>query len=105
LLHDKSFGDDQIAGNQLSAKRESEIKIKIVGAVFNQNLTDVTKDPADNDINYLMENIELVLRSSPTLNNKVKWQKPEGSVEYFSIGTQQNNIRCGVLTLAAKVYY
>lgn len=104
-IDNKNITSKQIAANQLNAKRESDVSIKIVGAVFNQNMTDVTKDPADNDINYLMENIEQVLRANPSLSGKVLWQAPE-TVEYFSAQIDQhNNIRCGVLTLSAKVHY
>lgn len=103
-IEDKSTDSDQISGNQLNMKRTADIKIKIVGAVYNQNFTDATKDPADNDINYLMENVELVLRSSPNLNGKVSWQRPDGCV-YFTMSDQKNNVRCGVLTLSAKVHY
>lgn len=104
-IKDKSIVRDQIAGTQLAAKRESDVSIEIVGAVFNQNFTDVTKDPADNDINLLMENIEQVLRSNPTINGKVKWQGPQ-NVSYFSSNlNQNNNVRIGILTLSAKVFY
>lgn len=104
-IKDKNIVRDSISGTQLAAKRESDVSIEIVGAVFNQNFTDVTKDPADNDINYLMENIEQVLRSNPTLNSTVKWQAPQ-SVSYFSSNlNQNNNVRVGILTLSAKVFY
>ena len=103
-VDDKAVVSKQIAVNQTTAKRDSEITLKIVGAVFNQNLTDVTKDPADNDINYLMENIEQVLRSNPNLSGKVLWQAPE-SVEYFTTADLSNAVRYGILTLKARVSY
>lgn len=104
-IKEKSIETEQIAGNQLNIKRQSDITIEIVGAVFNQNFADVTKDPADNDINYLMENIEQVLRTNPTLNNTVKWQKPQNVSYHSSNLNQNNNVRVGILTLAAKVFY
>ncbi len=103
-VDEKQIDSDQIAGNQLNANRMSDLTINIVGAVFNANMTDVTKDPADDDINYLMENIELVLRSSPNLSGAVKWQKPTG-INYFSSQDLKGHIRYGVLILTAKVNY
>ncbi len=103
-VDEKQIDTDQIAGNQLRANRMSDVTINIVGAVYNSNMTDVTKDPADDDINYLMENIELILRSSPDLGGLVKWQKPTG-VNYFSTQDLKNHMRFGVLTLKAKVNY
>ena len=104
-IKDKTVEMDQIAVNQLNIKRESTVTIDVMGAVFNMNMQSVTDDPADTDINYLMENIEMVLRTNPTLNGKVKWQKPE-AIRYFASSiNQQNNVRVGILTLEAKAYY
>jgi hypothetical protein len=103
-VDEKQIDADQIAGNQLNANRMSDLTINIVGAVFNANLNTVTDDPADTDINYLMENIELVLRSSPNLSGTVKWQRPTG-INYFSNQDLKGHIRYGVLSLTAKVNY
>lgn len=101
----KTIVRDDIAKDQLSAKREAEIDFEVVGGVFNQNMTDATKDPADQDINYLMENVELILRSNYNINTKIKWQRPE-SVSYYSLPLDAtNHIRAGVLKIRAKVFY
>lgn len=104
-IPEKTIVADDIAKDQLSTKRRGRISIDIVGAVFNQNMTDITKDPADEDINYLMENIELVLRSSPTLNSSVLFQKPS-SCRYYSTTLVSNvHIRVGILTVEAMAFY
>ena len=102
---DKNIESEQIATNQLRVNRGADVTIQVMGVVFNQNMASATDDPADTDINYLMENIELILRANPTINNKVKWQRPN-DVKYFSSNiNQQNNVRGGILTLTARAYY
>jgi hypothetical protein len=101
----KNIIQDDIAKDQLSTKRKAEISIEIVGAVFNQNQTSVTKDPADTDINYLMENVELILRSDYNLGNKIKWQKPNDVQYYTSVVDARNHIRAGIMKITAIAYY
>lgn len=101
----KNISNDDIAKDQLSTKRKAEVSIDVVGAVFNQNQTDVNKDPADTDINYLMENVELVLRSDYNISGKVKWQKPSDVQYYTSVLDARNHIRAGILKLTATVLY
>lgn len=96
---------DDIAKDQLSAKRKADISIDVVGAVFNQNVLDVTKDPADEDINYLMENIELVLRSDPTLSGAVLYQRPTACQYYSTIIGSNVHLRVGILKLEATLFY
>lgn len=104
-IKSKTIQTEDIAGSQLNSKRKSEIDIEIVGGVFNQNQANTTSDPADTDINYLMENAELILRSNPTLNGKIKWQKPN-DVQYFtSVLDAKNHIRFGILRLTALIWY
>lgn len=102
---EKDIKSDQIGKSQLNTKRRSQVVIEIVGAVFNQNQTDITKDPADNDVNNLMENIEQILRGNYNISGLVNWQKPE-SVRYYSAQINAtNHIRAGVLRLTAEVFY
>lgn len=105
FVTEKNITSEDIAKDQLSAKRTAEVSIEIIGGVFNQNGTDITKDPADRDINYLMENIELILRTNYNMNTKVKWQRPD-SVRYFNTALDSaNHIRAGILRLTGKVIY
>lgn len=104
-ISDKALPLDDIAKDQLSAKRKADISIDVVGAVFNQNVLDVTKDPADEDINYLMENIELVLRSDPTLSGAVLYQRPTACQYYSTIIGSNVHLRVGILKLEATLFY
>ncbi len=101
----KSIISDDIAKDQLNTKRKAELSIEIVGGVFNQNVTDKLKDPADTDINYLMENVELVLRSDYNLGSKIKWQKPNDVQYYTHPFDARNHIRFGIMKITAIVYY
>ncbi len=93
---DPNAGTD-IAGDQLQAKRKGKVKIFVVGGFYNENFVTDTKDPADDDINYLMENIELVLRGNPTLKLTVKWQKPVDVKYMVAPMSEQTHIRVGNL--------
>lgn len=104
-ISDKEILRDDISKDQLSAKRRAKIKIDVVGAVWNQNYISDESDPADEDINYLMENIELVLRTSPTINSYVQWQFPN-SIEYYVANIdEQTHLRAGILKIEATVFY
>lgn len=101
----KTIRRDDIATNQLSTKRRATVQINVVGTVWNDNYSAHSEDPADEDINYLMENIELILRSDHTLGNKVNWQKPT-EISYYTTTLQEaNHLRSGVLKLDCEIYY
>lgn len=104
-IKEKSEVGSDIASSQLNMKRRSTISIEIVGSVWNNNLNTYDEDPADEDINYLMENIELILRSNSTLNNKVNWHRATGCKYYNTALDEQTHLRSGILTLEAQVWY
>lgn len=104
-IAEKPIEADQIAKDQLNPKRKSRIAIDIVGGIWNQNITDLTKDNADTDINYLMENIELVLRSDPTLSTAVSWQIPKNCSYYSNMVDSNSHIRIGILRIEAMIFY
>lgn len=92
-------------GRQSSAKRKAIVEIDIVAAVYNDDFHTFKNDPADQDINYLMENIELILRSNESLTNKVLWQLGD-RVDYYDIRlSEETHLRSGILSLKATVYY
>lgn len=101
----KDISRDDIAQNQLQTKRRATVDLKIVASVWNNNIVSVDEDPADEDINYLMENIELILRSDHTLGGTVTWQKPVDLKYFTSTMNVQNHIRTGILTLQCSVFY
>lgn len=102
---DKSIKSMDIASSQESAKRRATIQVEVVGAVWNNNLSTVDEDPADEDINYLMENIELIFRSNYNLSGKVTWQQARACRFYTSVLDEQTHLRAGILSLECEVYY
>lgn len=104
-IKSKSMEQKTISSTQANANKAGEIEVHVVGAVFNNNVTASTEDPADEDVNHLMENIELILRSNATINSKALWQHTD-SVEYYSARLDlKNHVRFGVMKLTATVYY
>lgn len=66
-----------IAINQKIAKRRCEASFVITAMIWNQNFSaNIQDDPADRDMQKLMENIEELLRSHPTLGGRCLWQIP-----------------------------
>lgn len=101
----KNIVSADIAKDQLNIKRRAKIPVSIVGSVWNNNFNSVEQDPADTDINYLMENIELALRSDANLSGVVNWQVATGCQYYTTVLNEQTHLRSGVLTLECDVFY
>lgn len=94
-----------IAKDQVNGKRQAKIELKIVGMVWNQNMTTYKEDPADNDLEYLMENIEAILRHYASLNSLCLWQIPT-AITYHSSGyDEQTHLRVGIMNLEVTTYY
>ena len=104
-VESKNIKSLDIASTQIVAKRRATATINIVGSVWNSNFTSVSEDPADEDINYLMENIELILRSDYNLSGKVNWQLANVCEYYTTIMDEQNHLRSGILKLNCEVFY
>lgn len=104
-IENKAIRRDDIAKDQLNTKRRSTINLNIVGTIWNDNYVSLDEDPADEDINTLMENIELILRSDPNLAGTVSWQKPGEVTYYTSILDEQTHLRSGVLKLECELWY
>lgn len=101
----KSVISADIASTQLISKRRARVPITVVGSVWNSNFRSIDEDPADEDVNHLMENIELILRSDHTLNGTVNWQKPVECKYYITVLDEQTHLRSGVLTLECEIFY
>jgi hypothetical protein len=101
----KDRTSDDIGGSQLTAKRAATIEMKVIGSVWNSNFSQVEEDPADEDINHLMENIELILRSDVTLGGKVNWQIMDNVEYYATVLNEESHLRSGILTMQCKVWY
>lgn len=95
-----------IAKDQVNAKRLGKLVFTVAGIVWNQNFkADIFTDPADNDLENLMENIEEILRHYPDLNSNVKWQFPTDVVYYNAPFDEQTHLRVGLLDIETTIYY
>lgn len=104
-IENKTIRRDDMAKTQLDTKRRATITIAVVGSLWNDTYVSIDNDPADEDINYLMENIELILRSDYNLGATVNWQKPSDVSYYTTILDEQTHLRSGVLKLECEVFY
>lgn len=96
-------------GSQASALREGILSINIVGCCYEPFFTDINEDQGVENIEKLMENIEEILRTNPTLNyTSTAWVLTESgmSVQYDDISyDEEAHLRAGILTLDFKVHY
>ncbi len=101
----KAIESATIAKSQTSGKRRANILFQVIGAVWEPLTPDIDEDKADNEIEFLMENIEEVLRRNQTLADTVLNCMPS-SVEYHTVSIEEETImRVGQLSLQATVYY
>lgn len=101
----KAVEHTTIAKDQLVGKRAGEISFNVVGAVWEQICTSVDQDPADENVEKLMENIEEIIRRNYKLGNTVNWTRTQ-DVAYHSLPrSEQTHLRVGVLTLVCRVDY
>ncbi len=104
-ISEKDIVRMDIAKTQLAAKRRAKVKVSLVGSVWNSNYSTITEDPADEDINQLMENIELIMRGDPTLGRTVNWQLAQSCRYFTSVLDEQTHLRSGILDLECEVFY
>lgn len=91
--------------NQSTAKKIATVNVKIAGIVNNNSILSTDNDEADEDLQYLMENIEEIIRSNDTLNATVDWSLTQG-VTYEDAPISEDTIyRVGILDLEARVLY
>lgn len=95
-----------IAKNMTSAKREGRLVFTIAGMVWNQNFqSNIWQDPADNDLEHLMENIEEVLRGSPDLGGLANWHVPIDTTYHNAVFDEQTHFKVGFFQLEAAIFY
>ncbi len=97
-----------IAANLLTGRRMTEIDLKIVGIIWNDNMNtsgfELT-DLADNECEQLMENIEQVLRSDPTLAGLALSSKTiEVSYHTYQV-SEDTHMRAGIMNHRIRVLY
>lgn len=104
-ISNKDIEQVTIAKDMKTGKRMADIRVNLIGAVWEQLTTNINEDEADEQIEVLMENVEEVLRRSFTLNNSVRWSTPR-AVSYHALKLdEETHMRVGLLELMTKVEY
>ena len=103
-ITNKDMSQITIAGTQSRGQRKSVITINIAGMIFNPNITAADIDPADEDINNLMENIEQIIRDDQTLGGLVKFSQPS-ETKYYNDQLEEVNLRTGIMKLNATIFH
>jgi hypothetical protein len=102
----KAIESRTIAKDQVSGKRRCVLTLTIVGMVYNQNFSsNIWNDPADQDIEKLMENVERILRSYHDLNSNVTWQVASDVTYHNAAFDEQTHMRVGLLDIEATIFY
>lgn len=101
----KSTEPITINQNGLNGKRRAEVNLKVVGIVDEPYTTDLREDPADEDLEILMENIERVLRAYDDLGGNARWQFPTGISYHSAAWDEQAHYRAGILELKVTLDY
>ena len=105
FLDGKDINQVTTALNQVNARRKGELELKIMGSVWENNFTNVSTDDGDEEIELLMENVEEILRSNPTLGGKVNWAIPDDITFHSGILSEETHLRAGIMSLKAHIYY
>ena len=102
----KNIEKQDMSRNDAIGKRWGTVQLRLVAGVWNDSYKNRDEDPADNEIEYLMENIELVLRNQDNfLAGNTTIQTP-GNVEYFThMMEEENHLRVGVMDYEVKLLY
>lgn len=106
-LESKSIENKTIAKNQVDGRRLARLRFRITAMVWNQNSFSASPfaDPAANDLEIFMENIEFILRNYSDLANAVNWQFPTDATYHQASLDEDSHFRVGFLDLEASVYY
>lgn len=100
----KTIELSDMAVNQINGRRKGVATFFITGVVWVDTFDNPLEDPSVTQVEYLMENIEQVLRGYPDLNANCKWQYPT-AIDYGSLISEDVHLRAGRLTLEATFYY
>lgn len=97
-----------ISRTMLDGRRQGDIDLKLVGIVWIDNMNTASfeyKDLADNECEQLMENVEQVLRTDPTLSGNVLWSKTTDVSFHSYPVSEQSHMRVGLMTFRLSVLY
>jgi hypothetical protein len=104
----KSITSQDIAGTMKNQKRRAEIDLKLVGIIWIDNMNTSNfeyKDLADNECEQLMENIEEVLRTDPTLGGNVLFSHPTDTTYHTFSVSEDAHMRAGIINFKLTVLY
>lgn len=104
-IDSKEITQEGFVKDQVTAKRKSIIDVKVIGAVWNSTVVDNQVDPADDDCESLMENIEEILRSNPTIAGVATWSIPTNVTYHSAPIAEEASLRAGILNLQTTVFY
>lgn len=91
--------------NQSVVKREATVVVTIAGLVWNQNFqANIYDDKCSRDLEYLMENIEKVLRGYAELGG-AKWQFPSDVTYHSASLDEQTHFKVGFIDVEFKYFY
>lgn len=101
----KSLEEQDIALTQAGSTRISEVDVNIMGAIWNSQINTVDDDPADDDCESLMANVEEILASDATLGGSVVWHFPSG-VKFHNTSLDDGiHLRYGIMNLNCMVVH
>jgi hypothetical protein len=93
-------------GSQASALRMALVEIAIVGVCYEPFFTDINEDQGEENVERLMQNVEEILRSNPSLNHtSTTWVIPKNHEFIDTEYTESAHLRAGIFTIQAKVHY
>ena len=101
----KSIEPATIVKDQRTALRKAEVDVKIVGLTWNPNFETVTEDPADEDLENLMENIEEILRNNSTINSLCSWSMPTDITYHSGTFDEETHLRAGIMNYKLSIFY
>ena len=97
-----------IGKNQTIGRRKGIIDLTVVGIVWIDNMStsgfEIT-DLADNECEYLMENIEEILRANPTLNGYCLTSHPTSVTYHNFTFSEDAHMRAGIMNLEIRTHY
>ena len=92
-------------GSQASALRKGIVNLDIVGCCYEPFFTDLNEDQGEENVERLMQNIEEILRSNPTLNLTSTAWAIATSHEFADTYSEEAHLRAGIFTVQFKVHY
>jgi len=105
FIQNKSVEHPMTNQSQSRTLRKSVVQLKVLGAVWNSTISDLNQDAADDECEVLMENIEQILRESPSLAKAVDWHIIPTTTYHNAALDEGSSLRVGELTLECHAFY